>query len=1294
MLKRACGKRSNVTSSLRVGAAGAAGAQGAAGTQRAAEAAARGAAALVFRHDAALPISAHREVIMESLRRQQILIVAGDTGSGKSTQLPQFCLELGRGLTAMIAHTQPRRLAARSLAARIAEEIGQAVGESVGYRVRFADQVSAATRLVLMTDGLLLAEVGRDPLLRRYDTVIIDEAHERTLNIDLLMGVLKGILPRRPDLQLIITSATLDVDRVARFFDDAPIVTVSGRNHPIEVRYRDTADDAEDPDLPSAVLRAYREIAAEPEPIGSGDVLVFLPGEREIRDVGEFLERELAADVLVLSLYSRLSWDQQSRVFQRASKQRIVLATNVAETSITVPGVRAVIDSGLARISRYSPRNRLQRLPIEPISRANADQRKGRCGRVGPGLCVRLYAQSDFEARPEFTEPEVLRTNLAALLLRLAADGLGSAENFPFLDAPDSRALSDGYRLLQELQAFDAERRITRHGRAMARLPLDPRLARALLESQRFRACAELLAIVAGLSVPDVRISTPERTGAAGPAEDPAAKAAYEDAKSEFSALFKLFRAYRTAREGSRRELRHWCKERRLSLLRLSEWDDVYAQLVDRAAELGIEAQRQPASYTGVLRSLLAGFCTMVGTRGEEGAYLGTRGVHFHIFPGSPLARRRPRWVMAANIIETSRVFARPVAEIEPQWIETAAAHLLKREYLEPDWDEEREEVVARERISLFGLVLRANRRVNYGPIAPEESRSIFAREALVFQRLRRRPEWLLANDGAIRDAERIEERLRTRGLVHNAEAFVEFYDQALPRQVSSAATLEYFTRHLSAAERLALALSAERIYAHLPDAAALAQFPDVATLDGLPIPVQYRFAPGESRDGACLQIPILALPGLTRRGVDAAIPGLTEPRIEALLRSLPKDARRLLIPIADSAAQFLAAARAGAPAGAHAGTAPAAAAVDAPSLKAWLQEHHGIPDALLRFDPAAVPGHLTPHLAVIVDGQALAQGQNLAELRQRCAAAARAELDRRARSAHGQLPVWRRFELEELPDSVELPLEQGAIHVYPTLGGADRPLAVRYEWSAAEARRSWRRGAVDLARAVLEREARALGQEIAADAALLLAASPYATSAALIDVLLHLAFRRALFGDADAPRRRDAFNQCLDRGRERLHPCLQEIRASAAEWFALARDVRRAQADPRIAHLAEAVDETREHLRQLFGDETLLSMPADRLRQLPRYLKAEERRWQRSAARGAESPQIVAELKRWSSRRRELEARVDAELRSIPELDEFRGWIEEYRVSLYAQELKTLGPVSAARLEQRAAEIEAWLQR
>jgi ATP-dependent helicase HrpA len=1234
-------------------------------------AAVRGAARLVFKHDANLPISVRCAEIIEALRRHQVLIVAGDTGSGKSTQLPQYCLELGRGIDGLIAHTQPRRLAARALAARIADELTQSIGATVGFRVRFADQVSEATRLVLMTDGLLLGELTSDPMLRRYDTIIVDEAHERTLNIDLLLGVLRRLLPRRPDLKLIVTSATLDVERVSRFFGDAPVVAVGGRNHPIEVRYA-AADDADDPDLPQAVLTAYREIADAPGFTTKGDVLVFLPGEREIRDVGDFLERELELEIEVLALYSRMSWDQQSRIFHPGGRRRIVLATNVGETSITVPGIRAVIDSGLARVSRYSPRNRLQRLPIEPVSRASADQRKGRCGRLGPGLCVRLYTEADFGARDAFTEPEVLRTNLAALLLRLAADGLGEAEKFPFIDSPDSRALGDGYRLLQELEALDAERRITRLGRAMARLPLDPRLSRALLESKRFHAESELLAIVAGLSVPDARVAKSD-----GANEDPAA-AAFDDSKSEFSALVKLWRAYKKMREGSRRELRGWCKERGLSLLRLSEWEDVHAQVTERANELGLVAQSKPASYAGVHRSLLAGFCTMVGTRGEAGAYLGTRGIHFHIFPGSPLKRRKARWVMAANIVETSRIYARRVAEIEPMWIESAVHHLLKKEFLEPDWDEGREEVVARERISFLGLVLSVNRVVNYGPIAPEESRLIFAREALVYHRLQRRPDWVRINDAAILAAQGIEERLRTRDLLRAPEFFVEFYDRALPRQVSSGATLEYFTRRLSAGDRAALMLQPDDIFAHSPDPNHLAEVPERVKLCGLDVPVEYRFAPGEERDGATLEIPLLALPSLTRDIVDAALPGLAAPRVEALLRSLPKDARRSLIPIAAVVANFMD--FAGAP------------CTNVNRLVEWLKDSRGVPAALIRFDFNAVSAHLIPGFEVVAHGAEPVQGSDLGALRRRCGASARQELDRRARTLH---PVpWRRFASQELAISTTIDVEHGSVQVYPTLAQRGAALEVAFEWSAEEAARRWRQGAVYLARLMLERQARDLAKTIAADTPLVLAASPYLTSGALIDVLLQLTFRRACFADADPPRTRSAFDAAVDGGRAGLHEALADVGTCAAHWFAQARAVRRWLDDPRSQPHADLAQESHRHLRRLLNVDIISCCSEDWLRQFPRYLKAEERRWQRLSARGSEPSSVLRELDAWSARLQYLESQVSTELRWIPTLDELRTWIEEYRISLYAQELKTLGPISAARLGARAAAIDVWITR
>jgi ATP-dependent helicase HrpA len=1246
----------------------------------------RAAAPLQFKHDPQLPITARRAEILAALDRERVLIVAGETGSGKSTQLPQYALELGRGIEGLIAHTQPRRLAARALAARIADELTQTVGDTVGFRVRFADKVGDATRLALMTDGLLLAELNADPLLRRYDTVIVDEAHERTLNVDLLLGVLRRLLARRSDLKVIVTSATLDVGRMAHFFADAPVITVSGRSHPIEVRYRPSEEGPEEADLPTAVLQAYREIETEPGPIGSGDVLVFLPGEREIGDVGELLEREVR-DAEVVPLYARLAWEQQSRIFSRAARRRIVLATNVAETSITVPGIRAVIDSGLARVSRYSVGSRLQRLPIEPVSRASAEQRKGRCGRLGAGLCLRLYAEEDFAGRAEFTEPEILRTNLAALLLRLAADGLGAAEDFPFLDPPEARARGDGYRLLQELGALDDARRVTRRGRAMARLPLDPRLARALLESQRFRAESELLAIVSGLSVPDARIAPSGSDGE----EDEAA--AFEDSKSEFTSLVTLWRAYRGARERPRREFRRWCKERRLSLLRLSEWDNVYGQVRERAADLGVVPGSRAASYTAVHRSLLAGFATMVGVRGEDGIYLGTRGVRFHLFPSSPLKRRKPKWVMAASIVETSRIYARRLAEIQPMWIESAAEQLLKREYLAPDWSEAREEVIARERTSFLGLTLSADRVVNYGPIAPEESRHIFAREALVYQRLLRRPDWLIVNDAAIAAARRIEERLRSQDLLVDTEALVGFYDQALPRQVSSAATLDHYTRHLTSEQRHALTLTDARLYARRPEAASLAQFPERARLtltatppsaptDGttgvagaVTVEVRYRFAPGDAQDGATLHVPVLALPLIERAAVDAAVPGLARPRIEALLRTLPKDARRRLIPIAESVSRFLASGR------------PA----DVDSLIVWLRDVESLPPALLRLEPAAIDGYLMPQLCVDAGGEPL-RGRNLAALRRTTAALARSRLEAHAR-AHYPEP-WQRFAEEPLPETVLVSLECGELNLFPAIRASASGTQLNLHWTRAEAQRELRLGVTQLARRSLDREARDLGKILRADARLLLAASPYSRGDVLFETLISLTLQRAGFDSDEPPRSRREFAATLERARPLLRECALAVGAQALEWYTEARAVRRALEDTRaLQHTGEAAA-TLAHIESLLDPRGWLDTPAGYLAQLPRYLRAEERRWQRLLSRGGEPPTIARELSAWAARLLTLQQAVADEQRWLPELADLAWLLEEYRVSLYAQELKTTRPVSAARLEQRAAMIESWLKR
>ncbi|MCC7199762.1 MAG: ATP-dependent RNA helicase HrpA, partial [Gammaproteobacteria bacterium] len=690
-----------------------------------------------IRYPEELPVSQRIDEIREAILQHQVVVICGETGSGKTTQLPKACLEVGRGLRGLIGHTQPRRIAARTVASRLADELGVELGQQIGFKVRFTEKASDRSLVRVMTDGILLAEVREDPDLLRYDTIIVDEAHERSLNIDFMLGYLKRLLPRRPDLRLVITSATIDPQRFADFFDGAPVVEVSGRTYAVETRYRPLGadeDDDLDPGLVPGIVAAVEELEREP-PSSRGDALVFLPGEREIRDTAEALSRAFGPRLDVLPLYSRLAWADQQKVFQSGGRRRVVLATNVAETSITVPGIRAVIDSGLARVSRYSPRSKILRLPVEAVSQASADQRKGRCGRVGPGICIRLYAEDDFNARAPFTPPEILRTNLASVILQMAVLGLGAMDDFPFLDMPDTRQVNDGYRLLQELEAVDDERRVTELGRTLARLPIDPRLGRMLAEARRFGAVSELLTLVSVLSMQDPRERPAELRG-----EADAKHAAFADPRSDFVALLNLWNAWQQVkRERSTNQARRWCRDNFLSAARLREWENLRDQLAEVAEEFEWRESDKPASYEALHRSLLPGLLGSLGEKTEQGDFLGARGLRFVVAPGTPLKAKPPKWIAAGTLAETQRVFARTVAAIEPAWIETAAHHLVKRSYSEPEWSEERGYVGARETVTLYGLTIAAGRRVNYGAVEPEEARLIFVREALVRGRCRLR---------------------------------------------------------------------------------------------------------------------------------------------------------------------------------------------------------------------------------------------------------------------------------------------------------------------------------------------------------------------------------------------------------------------------------------------------------------------------------------------------------------------------------------------------------------------------
>ena len=849
---------------------------------------------------AELPITARIAEIRAVVDAHPVVVLCGETGSGKSTQLPKICLSLGRGVFGLIGHTQPRRIAARSLAGRVSAELGRELGTTVGYKVRFRDQVAPESSIKLMTDGILLAEIQRDRYLNEYDTLIIDEAHERSLNVDFLLGYLEQLLPKRPDLRVIVTSATIDPERFAQHFGGAPIVEVSGRSYPVEVRYRPPVEPGaaeRDDAMQDALAAAVDELGA----ISRGDILVFLSGEREIRETAETLRKHRLPSTEVLPLYARQGSAEQGRIFQASALRRIVLATNVAETSLTVPGIRYVIDAGFARISRYSHRARIQRLPVERISRASAEQRKGRCGRVATGVCIRLYDEEDFAARPDYTEPEILRTNLAAVILQMKILGFGDIEAFRFLDRPDPRAIRDGYRTLEEIGAVDRERRVTRLGRQIARLPVDPRVGRMLVAAAHGRCLHEVLVLAAALSVQDPRERPIDRQQLADQAH-----ALHRDEQSDFLGLLKLWGYLEVQkRHLSRRKFRELCQAQFLAPNRVIEWHDIHQQLRAELHEMGFRENEAEASYEEIHRALLSGLLSQIGCReqGRERELLGTRGTRFHVFPGSALFRRPPKWLMAAELVETTRLYARTVARIEPEWVEAVAGHLVNRSYAEPHWERHRGQVAAYEKVSLFGLTLVPRRKVNFGPIDPVQAREIFLRFALVEGDFDTRAPFWRHNRELIDYVHDLEAKSRRRDILVDDEAIYGFYAARVPDGIYSTPQFEQWLRQACATQPKLLHLRLEDLLRQPLDRDA-AQFPDRLDLGGMELPFEYRFEPGAEADGVTLVVPVAVLNQVTEGRASWLVPGLLQERIVALLRSLPKALRKHFVPAPDFAAQ------------------------------------------------------------------------------------------------------------------------------------------------------------------------------------------------------------------------------------------------------------------------------------------------------------------------------------------------------------------------------------------------------
>ena len=1227
---------------------------------------------LEITYPAELPIVALRDELLSTIRDHQVVIVAGETGSGKSTQLPKFCLELGRGTDGLIGHTQPRRIAARAVAERVAEELHVGLGDEVGYAVRFTDRVGDRTRLKVMTDGILLNELQRDRDLRKYDTIIVDEAHERSLNIDFILGYLKQLLPRRPDLKVIVTSATIDTERFATHFgglngeSSAPIVEVSGRTYPVEIRYQPPEDDDETAAIGDAVRRLSEE--------GMADVLVFQSGEREIRDTAEAIEVMGLPNTEVLPLFARLSAAEQHRVFATHSKRRVVIATNIAETSLTVPGVRSVVDPGTVRISRYNKRTKVQRLPIEPVSQASADQRAGRCGRVAPGVCIRLYDEDDYLERPEFTEPEILRTNLASVILQMTALGLGDVESFPFVEPPDRRTIVDGVQLLEDLGALQAgrpanDRRLTKLGRRLARLPVDPTLGRMVLEAERNDCVHEVMVIAAALSIQDVR----ERpTGKEQHAAESHAR--FRVPGSDFLGMLALWDHLKERQKalGSgafRREV----KSEYLHYVRIREWQDVYTQLRQVARSLKIPINRQPADEHAIHRSLLAGLLGNVGNRDdaddERGPvqFVGPRNARFSIGRGSALSKRPPKWVMAAELVETNRMWARTVATVQPQWIEHAARHLVKRSYGDPWWNPERGKAQVIERVQLRALVLVEGRAVDLDRVDRAMARELFVLHALV------RGEWESHHRFVAHNAERIDEvrsmedRARRRDLLVDEDVIFDFFDERVPDDITDVRRFDRWWRDESAERLHFLDLSVEDLLAGDDDVDDEA-FPTSWSVDGstgnsIEIPVDYTFEPGAVRDGAIFDVPVAVLNRTAPEPFEWLVPGLRLELLTAMIRALPKAVRRHLVPVPERAAE------------AHAAIGPD----DGPLrevLARTLSRMAGERVDPSMWDGVELPSHLRPWFRVVGDdGALLAEGDDLSELERRLRSHVRstvvAETPGLERSG---LTDWTIGTLPRVTTS-----EAGGLEVegYPSLVDLDDSVGVRVLASRDEQQALHWNGTRRLLRLQLPRPARTVQKTLDARTMLGLATAPHGSVSAAVDDALDAVLDAILLRSGGGVWDEASFRSLLQETRATYVDDLTHAVAVLADVVQRAGRLRERLAEPAPVEWSASLDDVTTQVANLVFAGMAVTIGVDRLGQLPRYLDAIDVRLDKLREGVRADRERMAVVQRVTVEH----AALVRELGLTAALDDVRWMIEELRVQQFAQQLGTVEPVSAKRI-------------
>ncbi len=1245
-----------------------------------------------IRYPEELPVSAARDEIAAAIATHQVVVVAGETGSGKTTQLPKILLELGYGRRGLIGHTQPRRLAARSVAERIAEETGTELGADIGYAVRFTDRVGENTLVKVMTDGILLRELTRDRLLRGYDAIIIDEAHERSLNIDFILGYLKTLLPRRPDLKVVITSATIDPQRFADHFATpehaVPVIEVEGRTYPVEIRYRPLSVDLNDDQID---LTETEAICAAVDELGAGilgDILVFLATEREIRDTAKALEKHCRPGTEILPLFARLSAADQHRVFAPHSGRRIVLATNVAETSLTVPGIRFVVDAGTARISRFSTRTKVQRLPIEPISQASARQRAGRCGRVADGVCVRLYSEDDFDARPEFTDPEILRTNLAAVILQMISLGLGDVAAFPFVQPPDARAVRDGVALLDELGALEPgtgpDRRLTEVGRQLADLPIDPRLGRMLIAGRDDGALAETLVIVSALSLPDVRERPLEQQGAAD-----AAHARFTVPGSDFLATVKLWNHLEERRaELSASAFRRTCQKEFLHWLRIREWRDLHRQLRSTTDRLGWTPNEQPAAPDAVHRAMLTGLLGHIGFRdGDKREFQGARGAKFAVFPGSSLAKNPPRYVMAAELVETSRLWARTCAAFDPAWVEAIAGDLVKRQYSEPHWSSKRESAVAYERVTLYGVPIVDRRLVPFGRVDPEAAREIFIRHALVEGDWRSRHAFFHRNAELLADAEETEARARRRDLTIDPEDLFAFYDARVGETCVSARHFDTWWKKAQRSDPHLLDVDPATLRTDAVDPGA---FPDVWAQGGREFALTYVFDPTDPRDGVTVHIPLQALPTVRGAGFDWLVPGLRAELAATLIKTLPKPLRRLVVPAPDFAAAALS----------------RLTARSEPLVLGLARELTAMTATTIDpgdFSPAALPAHLrmgfavegeragthkqsssrggSPHGGSSQRGAShgeLGFSRNLGELQRRFAADASSALRADADVTRPPATTWTAATLGDVPRSTTIVVDGQRTTAYPTLAPGARGVGVTVAATPTDQARSMRAGVVALLHLALPGLGRGAVAAMTPAERVALAASPYRSPQTWLTDCTTAAITE-LAAAHDIPWGPDAFAALAADLRPRVTPLATELMLLSAEIIAGAGEVRGLIDDAR-GPFPEVAEDVADQLGELVYDGFVGTTAPSHLRHVPRYLAAAAERLRSLPASRDRDRQHRATIDRVLAR---WAAVVDSAPPALaPSINEQAHWlVEELRVSLFAQRLGTPFPVSEKRI-------------